>query len=120
MPLSEEEQRILREIETQFHVEDPKLAREVSRTSVYRHTWRHLKLAVLGVIVSMVAMVVFLAMQLVVLSVLAFAGAVVCGVWSYYAFGHMTRAGMNDLRRRSHVARDWGAIRDRLRRDEEL
>jgi len=37
MPLSENEQNILDEIERQLQVSDPQLAREVSETTVYRH-----------------------------------------------------------------------------------
>ncbi len=37
MPLSEDEQRILSEIERHLEESDPRLAREVSETTVYRH-----------------------------------------------------------------------------------
>ena len=45
VPLSEDEQRILREIEQQFYDTDPDFAREVGTTSLYRHGLRRLKLA---------------------------------------------------------------------------
>jgi hypothetical protein len=45
MPLSEDEQRILREIEQQFYATDPQFAREVGSTSLYRHGLRQMKLA---------------------------------------------------------------------------
>ena len=47
MPLSEDEQRILREIEQQFYDTDPAFARGVGTTSLYRHGLRRMKLAVL-------------------------------------------------------------------------
>ena len=47
MPLSEDEQRILREIEQQFYDTDPDFARGVGTTSLYRHGLRRMKLAVL-------------------------------------------------------------------------
>ena len=37
MPLSEDEQRILQEIERNFYDSDPAFAREVSTTTLYRH-----------------------------------------------------------------------------------
>ena len=37
MPLSEDEERILNEIEDQLYETDPDLAREVSETTVYTH-----------------------------------------------------------------------------------
>ena len=40
MPLSEDEQRILHEIEQQFYETDPALARAVGSTSLYRHAFR--------------------------------------------------------------------------------
>ncbi len=45
MPLSEDEQRILREIEQQFYDTDPAFARGVGSTTLYRHGLRKLKLA---------------------------------------------------------------------------
>ena len=60
MPLSEDEQRILQEIEQQLYASDPELAREVSSTTVYRHAGRNLKWAALGFAAGVVLMVVSL------------------------------------------------------------
>lgn len=57
MPLSENEQRILQEIEQQLYDSDPDLAREVSSTTIYRHAGRNLKWAGLGFVVGLVFMV---------------------------------------------------------------
>ena len=43
MPLSEDEQRILREIEANLSVTDPKLVQQVSDTTLYRHAARMIK-----------------------------------------------------------------------------
>lgn len=62
MPLSEDEQRILREIEQQFYATDPQFAHEVGTTTIYRHGLRRLKLAAvlfvvgLGVLVWMLVL----------------------------------------------------------------
>lgn len=48
MPLSEEEQRILREIEAQLTATDPGLAQQVSETTIYRHSARAIRWALLG------------------------------------------------------------------------
>lgn len=48
MPLSEEEQRILREIEANLTATDPELVQQVSETTLYRHAARAIKWAVLG------------------------------------------------------------------------
>jgi hypothetical protein len=48
VPLSEDEQRILHEIEQQFYESDPAFARGVGQTTLYRHAGRNLKWAALG------------------------------------------------------------------------
>lgn len=48
MPLSEDEQRILLEIEQQFYASDPAFAREVGKTTLYRHAGRNLRWATAG------------------------------------------------------------------------
>ena len=57
VPLSENEQRILQDIESHFYESDPDLAREVSKTTVYTHALRNFKWAVCGLLAGMVIMV---------------------------------------------------------------
>jgi hypothetical protein len=57
VPLSEDEERILNEIEQQLHATDPQLVREVSSTTLYRHAGRNLKWAALGFLGGLVFMV---------------------------------------------------------------
>ena len=47
VPLSEDEQRILHQIEQQFYESDPDFARSVSQTTIYRHAFRNIKWGVL-------------------------------------------------------------------------
>ncbi|MFN8035888.1 MAG: DUF3040 domain-containing protein [Acidimicrobiia bacterium] len=56
MPLSEEEQRILREIEANLTATDPALVQQVSETTLYRHATRTIKWAVLAFVVGLVIM----------------------------------------------------------------
>ena len=65
MPLSEDEQRILHEIERSFYENDPAFARGVSQTTLYRHAGRNLKYAAAGFVVGMVVLVVSFASSLV-------------------------------------------------------
>ncbi len=60
MPLSEDEQRILREIEQGFYATDPEFAREVGTTTLYRHGLRRLKLAALLFVVGLGVLVAML------------------------------------------------------------
>ena len=56
MPLSDEEQRLLREIEAQLQT-DEKFANAVSSSGLYRHSARRVWWALVGVLVSLVAVV---------------------------------------------------------------
>jgi hypothetical protein len=57
VPLSEDEQRILHEIEQQFYESDPAFARGVGKTTLYRHAGRSLKWAGLGFFCGFVLLV---------------------------------------------------------------
>jgi hypothetical protein len=73
VPLSEDEQRILHEIEQQFYESDPAFAREVAKTTVYRHAGRNLKWAALGFFLGFALLIASFAYNL----VLGFAGFLV-------------------------------------------
>ncbi|TML63308.1 MAG: DUF3040 domain-containing protein, partial [Actinobacteria bacterium] len=58
VPLSEDEQKVLSEIERQFYESDPAFAREVGSTTLYSHAGRNLKWAGLGFVAGLVIMLV--------------------------------------------------------------
>ena len=58
MPLSEEELRILQEIEANLTATDPALVQQVSETTLYRHAARSIKWAVFGFVAGLVLLVV--------------------------------------------------------------
>ena len=60
MPLSEDEQRILSEIEQQLYQSDPALARDIADTTVYTHAYRNLKWSLLGFVVGLAALILTL------------------------------------------------------------
>ena len=70
MPLSEDEQRILHQIEQQFYESDPAFAQSVSQNSLYRHAFRNIKWAALGLVLGLA----FLLATLQVHVLVAFAG----------------------------------------------
>ena len=70
MPLSEDEQRILHQIEQQFYESDPAFAQSVSQNSLYRHAFRNIKWAALGLVGGLA----FLLATLQVHVLIAFAG----------------------------------------------
>ena len=57
MPLSDEEQKILREIEAQLNATDPGLVEQVSRTTLYRHSARVIRWAALGLLAGLILLV---------------------------------------------------------------
>jgi hypothetical protein len=73
VPLSEDEQRILHEIEQQFYESDPAFAREVGKTTLYRHAGRNLKWAAAGFFFGFLLLIVAFASSL----LLGFAGFLV-------------------------------------------
>ena len=64
MPLSEEEQKILKEIEAQLNATDPALVEQVSRTTLYRHSARVIRWAALGFFGGLVLLVLTFAQNL--------------------------------------------------------
>ena len=60
MPLSEDEERILKDIEREFYENDPAFARGVGETTLYRHAWRNIKLALVGFVVGLAVLVLAL------------------------------------------------------------
>lgn len=71
MPLSEEEQRILREIEANLSQTDPALVQQVSETTLYRHSARVIKWAG-AVFLAGLALLLFTFTKLLVLGVVGF------------------------------------------------
>jgi hypothetical protein len=65
MPLSEEEQRVLREIERSFYENDPDFARQVSSKTLYKHAGRNLRWAALGFVAGLVLLVTSFASYLI-------------------------------------------------------
>jgi hypothetical protein len=125
VPLSEDEERILQEIAQRFYEDDPSFAREVSETTLYRHTIRRMKWSVVGVIAG----AVFLVLALSTSYVLSFAGFLLmlgCALVFERNLRKLGRAGIDQLSRTVKAAglRDalGGAgrrMRDRFRNEDE-
>ena len=118
MPLSEDEQRILHEIEQQFYETDPDLAHAVGSTSLYRHAFRRIKYATLTFILG----IGILVWALISLGyVAAFGGFLVMFasvLWFERNARKLGRAGMQQMTSSMRAAglRDaFGNTRDRMR-----
>ncbi len=57
MPLSDEELKILREIEAQLNATDPQLVDTVSKTTVYRHALGAIRWAIFGFVIGLAIVV---------------------------------------------------------------
>ena len=76
MPLSDDEQRILREIEANLTATDPQLVQQVSETTLYRHATRNIRWAALGFVVGLVLLVLTFT-QVLLLGVVGFLGMLI-------------------------------------------
>lgn len=125
MPLSEDEQRILSEIESQLRESDPDLAEEVSRKTVYRDAFGKLRWAIVAFVLALAASVLLLSVNY----LLAFVGFLAMFAAALYIERNLRRvgrAGINEATRaiRHNSLRDYldnagNKARDRLRRDED-
>ena len=96
MPLSEDEQRILKEIEENLSATDPKLVQQVSDTTLYRHAARVIKWSAAGFVAGLVLMVLTFTTTL-VLGVVGFAIMLGCALTIEHNLRKLGRAGIENL-----------------------
>lgn len=126
MPLSEDEQRILSEIEQNLYASDPALARDIADTTLYSVAYRHLKRGVVGFVLGLVFAIATLGVSF----LLAFAGVALMFVSALAIERNarrMGKAGMDQLTRsvkaaglRNQLGGNSAKLRDRFRRDDSL
>jgi len=125
MPLSEDEQRILGEIEANLRASDPDLARQVGSTTVYTESVRRLKWGAVAFVAALVASILLLGVNY----LLAFAGFLAVFAAAVFIEANarrLGRAGMNEATQalRGGGLKDYfnnagSKARDRLRRNDE-
>ncbi|MYG94489.1 MAG: DUF3040 domain-containing protein [Acidimicrobiia bacterium] len=96
MPLSEDEQRILDQIEDQLYETDPALAREVGRTTVFTHPARNLRLAILSCIGGLVFMIFTLSISF-WLSFVGFLVMLAASLWAWSSLRQLGRFGLQQI-----------------------
>lgn len=126
MPLSEDEQRILSEIEQNLYASDPALARDIADTTLYSVAYRQLKRGVFGFVVGLVFAIATLGVSF----LLSFAGVALMFVSALAIERNarrMGKAGMDQLSRsvkaaglRNQFGGNGTKLRDRFRRDDTL
>ena len=95
MALSDDEQRILRQIEEQLQT-DESFAQAVSSSGLYAHAARKVRWAVIGAVVGLAAMVVSLAVHF-VLSFVCFLLVLMCALTIEREVRLMGRVGAKDI-----------------------
>lgn len=127
MPLSEDEQRILQQIEQQFYEQDPDLAGEMGRPSVHARQLRLMRWSVVTFVVGLALLLVALAWEHSFgVALVGFGTMLASALWFERSLNRMGRAGLDHLTR---TLRDRGLgegfrgaterARERLRRSEE-
>ena len=101
MPLSEDEQRILTQIEQQLYEDDPGLAHEVSSTTVFSHGFKHLRLAGLGIVAGLAVLLGTLSTSF----WLAFVGFLIMLASAWYGEQNLRRVGRAGLQQVTGNAR---------------
>ncbi|HEY1118876.1 MAG TPA: DUF3040 domain-containing protein [Acidimicrobiales bacterium] len=126
MPLSEDEERILKDIEREFYENDPAFAREVRETTLYKHSWRNIKLSLVGFVAGLVLLVAALSSSY----LLAFGGFLVmlgCALVIERNARNMGRAGLETMTKnlkagnglKDYLGTSSEKMRERFRRDEQ-
>ncbi|MFQ5556103.1 MAG: DUF3040 domain-containing protein [Acidimicrobiales bacterium] len=107
MPLSEDEQRILKDIEQHLYETDPALAREVAQTTLYTHAFRNMKWAGLGFVAGAVLMIVLLSTSY----LLSFGGFLLMLVSLLYFEHNARKLGRAGLQQVTQNLRGGGGLR---------
>ena len=110
VPLSEDEQKILSQIEQDFYESDPEFAREVGETSLYRHAFRNIKWGLLGFLVGGIMLVATLSISY----VFAFGGFLVIFASTIFIERNARRLGKASLDQVTRSVRGGGGLRDTL------
>jgi hypothetical protein len=111
VPLSEDEQRILSQLEEQLHT-DKKFAHAVSSSGLYSHAIRKVRWAGLGVVASLVFTVATLQIHFLV-AFLGFLGMLACVLVIEHQLRAMSKAGMKDVADTLRSAAKVGGFRMR-------
>ena len=124
MPLSEDEQRILHEIERRFYEHDPEYAKSIENTTLYKALGRNCKWAALGFLAGLVILLVSFASNL-FFGAFGFAVMLASAIWFTQNLRKMGRAGWQQMteQMRAHSVNDLlgdtrRRLRDRFKRDE--
>ncbi len=122
MPLNEDEQRILQQIERSFYDTDPDIAQKLATTTVYTASGKRVKIAI-GVFVMGFAFLLALYSRSIFFGLVGFLVMLASAFVFVAELRKMGRAGIadleNSLRQRAAEADKRAKLRGRFRRDDD-
>lgn len=110
MPLSDDEERILAQIEAGIKKSDPGLAQQVEQTTVYRYSGRKIALLIGTILVLFAAIIFTFSTELWPVAFIAFALMVMVGISLVDHMLKIGRAGVDDARKqaqRMNTSSSW-------------
>jgi hypothetical protein len=118
VPLSEDEQRILHEIERRFYANDPDRAKRISNETLPRYLARNCRWAALGMVAGTIILLVSLATSLLlgVLGLALLLGSAIVFTKNLRRMGQHGWSQLNESVRSRNNAEAWEDARERFRR----
>lgn len=89
MPLSENEQRLLEQMERALYAEDPKFASSLRGKDARSSFRRNVVAASLGFVLGIVLLMTGLVAKLIIVSILGFVGMLVCALFALTSYRHL-------------------------------
>lgn len=125
MPLSEQEEQILNQIEDQLKETDPDLAHQVSSTTVYSDAFGKLRWGIIGFVLALIASVLLLSVNY-ILAFGGFLGMFAAAMYIERNVRRVGRAGMHEATEamkknswRDYIDNAGSKAREKFQRDEE-
>jgi hypothetical protein len=126
VPLSEDEERILTEIEQHLYASDPGLARQVGSTTVYTESLRGVRFGIAGMFLGLVLAVVLLPVSFWLSFFVGF-GVMLVSAWHFQRnLRRLGKAGLEQATKslkvvsfRDYIANASDRARERFRHDDE-
>ncbi len=115
MPLNEDEERILAEIERQFHASDPDSARRIGSTTLQRYLARNCKWAAVGFVAGLIILLAAFASSW-ILGIFGFLVMVASAVVLIQNLHKMSRLGLEQMGRSMSARNLNQAVEDFSRR----
>ena len=123
MPLSEDEQKILEDIESQFYETDPRLAKEVQSTTVYTKHIKLLRWSIFAFVVGLLIMIFTLSVHF-VLAATGFLVMLVAALMFEHSLRQLGKTTLQQQAQRKRSGDLWDVfgstgqkMRDRFRKD---